>query len=220
MAMKMYLPPPGQSRRGFLKKGLFGGAVLALGGAGFFATRPTRLVGMPQEGLLTFDEKEYAVVHAIAARMVPARPGFPTIDEVRVAFNADRVLQRADAGARGEVKQLIGLFENGLANLIFGGRTKPFTQLDGVEQDEVLREWQDSRLEIRRTGLQALRALVLASYYGSPLTWKAVSYGGPPEGFWQKDAPVWKGKGQVREGNGVWVETAPEAPAPSPEVKP
>ncbi len=191
--------------------------MLTLGGAGFLASRRSRELSMPPEGLRSLDLREYAVIHAIATRLIPAREGFASVDQVRVAFNADRVLQRADLGAQKELKQLIGLFENALANLLFGGRTRPFTQLAPAEQDAVLLEWQSSRLEIRRTGFQALRALVMASYYGSPLSWAAVGYPGPPEGYWQKDAPVWKGKGQPREGNGVWVEPAA---APDVEAKP
>ncbi len=51
--MKMYLPPRGakQSRRGFLKKGLFGGALLALGGGGYLATRSSAQLPLPAEGL-------------------------------------------------------------------------------------------------------------------------------------------------------------------------
>ena len=69
---------------------------------------------------------------------------------------------------RRSCRQLLGLFENGLAGFLFGGRTRPFTRLDGPEQDRVLVEWRDSRLAVRRTGYAALRTLVLAGYYQSP----------------------------------------------------
>jgi hypothetical protein len=43
-----------------------------------------------------------------------------------------------------------------------------------------------------------------------------VNYPGPPRGFHQPDAPVWKGGGQPRpEGNGVFHE---EAETPRPEA--
>jgi hypothetical protein len=207
-SVKMYLPPAGRSRRGFVKKGLFGGALLAIGGGlGFLGARNPVLVPLPREGLMTFDHLEYSVIHAIALRMIPYRTGFPAVEEVRVAFNADRVLQRADEGSRTELKRLIHLLENGVTNLLFGGRPEAFTRLSPEAQDQVLRDWQNSRLEVRRTGFQALRTLVLAAYYASPLSWKAVGYGGPPPGFHQKDAPVWKGGGVPRPaGNGVFAE--------------
>jgi hypothetical protein len=196
-----------QTRRSLIKKGLFGGAILAVGGAGFLASRGTRRVDLPPEGLLVLNADEYAVIHAIAGRLVPAKAGFPSVDEVRVAFNADRVLSRADAGAVKELRQLINLLENGLTNLLFGGRPRAFTQLSPEAQDQVLQEWQNSGLTIRRTGFQALRAITLASYYGSPMTWKAVGYPGPPEGFQDKTAPKWKGGGEARPpSNGLWQD--------------
>jgi hypothetical protein len=201
----MYLPPAGRARRGFLRRGLWGGALLALGGGGYLALRPSRKVPLPVEGLLALSDREYAVVQALAERLVPVRNGFASVDQVRAAYNVDRVLARADAGVRKEVKQLLGLFENALPGLLFGGRWEPFSQLTAAEQDTVLREWESSRLALRRTGFQALRTLVVAAYYGSPLAWPGIGYPGPPAGFWQKDAPEWRGAGAARpDGNGVF----------------
>ena len=53
------------SRRSLLKKGLFGGAVLAVGGAGFLASRGTKRVALPPEGLKVLSEDEYAVVKLV-----------------------------------------------------------------------------------------------------------------------------------------------------------
>lgn len=150
--------------------------------------------------LQTLDEREYGIVYAIASRMIPPRAGAPTIDEVGVAQNVDGILQRTTDGDRKDFKQLLSLFENAALNL----RTRPFTQLDPEDQDSALRVWQDSSIELRRTGFQAMRTIVIASYYASPKTWKAVGYDGPPTAFHDKDAPVWKGGGAPRPpGNGV-----------------
>ena len=110
-----------------------------------------------------------------------------------------------EPSAQAELKQLLGLFENALAGFVFGGRTEPFTALDAAAQDRVLEEWRDSRVALRRTGYNALRTLVLAGYYQSPLTWKPIGYPGPDEDFYQPDAPVWFGGSSPRpEGNGVF----------------
>lgn len=200
-------PASNESRRGFLKKGLLGGALLALGGAGFLASRGPRPAPPPKQPLRVLDEAEYAIVSALAARVVDPRPGTPTVEQVNVGGNVDTILSHASEDVRKELKQLLRLFENGLTNLLFGGRPRPFTRMSADEQDAVLREWRDSRIEVRRTGYQALRLLVMAAYYSSPMTYAAVSYPGPPQGFHQPDAPVWKGGGQPRpEGNGVWHE--------------
>ena len=58
-APKMYLPPKGgDSRRGFLKKGIFGGALLALGGGAALFLRGGREVELPAEGLLSLSPRE------------------------------------------------------------------------------------------------------------------------------------------------------------------
>jgi len=197
--------PRVEERRSFLKKGLLGGLLLAIGGLGFLASRRSRLAPLPPQGLKVLDPSEYAVLMAIAARMVPGGEGFPSVQEVGVGLNADGILVRTDPAAAKEVKQLLKLFENALAGFIFSARIRPFTQLALEEQDQVLEDWESSRLEIRRTGFTALRTLVLASYFGSPLSWPAVHYPGPPPGFHQPDAPAWRGGGEKRpDGNGVF----------------
>jgi hypothetical protein len=204
------LPEPSLTRRSLLKRGLLGGALLAAGGAAGLALRSGRLVPLPAQGLRVFSAREYAVLDAVARRMVRPRTGWPTVDEIGVALAVDRIAARTEASVQKELKQLLGLFENGLAAFLFGGRTRPFTALEGLDQDRVLGEWRDSRLSIRRTGFAALRTLVLAGYYQSPRVWKAVGYPGMPEGFWQPDAPEWRGPPDPRPGGpGVWQGGSP-----------
>lgn len=196
--------PRSPTRRTLLKRGLLGGALLAAGGAGFLAFRPSKRLPPPADGLLVFSPREYAILDALAHRFVGKVPGWPTVEEVGVARAVDRIVERVEPSAQAELKQLLGLFENALAGFLFGGWTAPFTALDDVAQDRVLEEWRDSRVALRRTGYDALRTLVLAGYYQSPLTWKPLGYPGPEESFFQPDAPVWVGGTAPRpDGNGV-----------------
>lgn len=183
------------SRRSVLKKGLLGGALLAAGGASFLVLRPSKLLPPPPEGLWVFNLREYSLVQAIAARMISDTPNAPTVEDVRLAFVADRTLAQSKVDAQKDVKKLLGLFENSLTQFLFGGRVQPFTHLTPLEQDEVLKEWQTSRISIRRTGFTALRTLVMACYYGNPAVWPSVGYPGPPRGIHDPNAPVWKGEG-------------------------
>jgi hypothetical protein len=197
--------PRSPSRRTLLKRGVLGGALLAAGGAGFLALRGGKRVPPPPDGLRVFSEAEFAVLDALAHRLVAPLPGWPTVEEVGVARAVDRIAERVEPSAQVELKQLLGLFDNALAGFVFGGRTEPFTALDGAAQDRVLEEWRDSRVALRRTGYNALRTLVLAGYYQSPLTWKPIGYPGPDEDFLAPDAPDWVGGNSPRpEGNGVF----------------
>ena len=195
------------TRRSLIKRGFFGGALLAAAGAGGLVLRRGAAVTLPAEGLLVLGAREYAVLEAVARRVVVPQPGFPSPDEVRVAFACDRVLALADETAQVEARQLLELFDNALAGFLLGARLTPFTRLPPHQQDEVLAEWMNSRLAIRRTGYLALRTLVTAAYYGHPSTWAAVGYPGPPTSFHDPKAPAWRGGGQPRPpGPGVWVE--------------
>jgi hypothetical protein len=198
--------PAGLSRRSLVKRGLLGGALLAAGGAGFLALRGGAVVAPPADGLLVFTPAQFAVLDAVARRMVRPRKGWPTVDQVGVARAADRIAARVEASAQKELQQLLGLFENGLAGFLFGGRTRPFTRLDGADQDAVLAEWRDSGIALRRTGYAALRTLVIAAYYQSPTVWPSLGYDGPPAIFEVgATLPEWRGGNEPRpDGNGVW----------------
>ncbi len=196
---------PALTRRLVLKKGVFGGALLAIGAGGTLALRGGVSRSLPPEGLRAVGPQGYAVLCALAEHLIPRHPGFPTAEEIRVGFNSDRIIARVDPTARAELNQLLGLFENALANFLFGFRVTPFTAMSFDDQERVLAEWRDSRLLLRRTGMRALRAVVMAAYYGDRATWSAIHYPGPPTGVHDPAAPVWKGGDAPRpDGNGVW----------------
>jgi hypothetical protein len=184
------------TRRDILKKGFFGGALLAMAGGGALALRGGKRVAPPSGGLRILDPREYAIFNAIAQRVVPGGPA--GLSPAEVAQNADAILAKAPRGAQKDVKRLLRLFENALAGFFFGGRAAPFTRLSPKEQDQVLMEWRDSRWQLRRTGYQALRSLALAGYYSSPLSWPEAAYPGPPQGFYQPEAPPWRGGDKAR----------------------
>ena len=172
-------------RRQVLKKGLFGGFLLAASGAGWLGFRP--------------HGNRLQVLTALAKCWVPEHAVFPSSRALQTAQACERVIALTDEATQTELTQLLSLFENALPNFLFGLRPRPFTQLGLDEQQRVLAEWRDSRLSIRKTGYLALRGLVMAAYYGDAATWSAVGYPGPPPGIHQPQAPVWKGGGAPHE---------------------
>ena len=163
------------NRRSFVKKGVFGSVLLALGGAGI-ALQPTRMLAAPGK-LRVLDVRGFEVMVAVAARVVTV----PGADPATIAWGVDEALSRALPDAQNDLVALLGLFENALPGLLLDGRLRPFTQLDGPAQDRVLESWRDSRLVLRRGGYHALRKLCLGVYYGAPSTWPALHYAGPPD---------------------------------------
>lgn len=170
------------SRRGFLKKSLLGAAFLALAGAVPLALRRGRLRPLPPGGKLLFlSIAEYSVLAAVADRIfAPLAPGQPTPDAIGVALKIDALMAGADPTSQRDFRQLLGLFENGLAGLLFDGRPTPFTERSPEDQTETLERWRFSRLPLRRSGFQALMRLCNAVYYSDPATYAGIGYPGPP----------------------------------------
>ena len=168
-------------RRTFLKKGLLGGLLLAVGGGTVIALRPTRKGAPPKDGLLVFSREEYTILAAIARRVVAAREGDPQTDQIDVALRADRAIALAHPSVQKELKQLLHLFENGLTGLFSGTSLAPFTAAGKRAQDARLAAWSRSRVALFRTGYQAVKRLTAACYWSHPDTWKLAGYPGPPD---------------------------------------
>jgi len=170
-------------RRGFLKKGLLGGALLAIGGGAGVALRSTRSGRPPRAPLRLLSPAQHAVMAAIAARVVPgdgAPPAWPSAEAVDCAGKIDALLAQAHPAVGEDFRRLLGLFENGLSGLFIHGSPTPFTQLSPLEQDRRLEAWRRSRLTLLRSGYQALVRLVHATYYSAPEVYPLVGYPGPP----------------------------------------
>ncbi len=165
------------SRRSFLKKGLVGGVLLALGGGGL-ALYPSGHVASPTGPLLVLEPQSFQVLVAVAGRMVSAKGA----DPVAIAHAVDRALTGALPEAQADMNKLLGLLENALPGLLLDGRAQPFTRLSAEGRDRVLEIWRTSRFALRRSGFQALRKLCLASYYLEESSWEPLGYR-PPSGL-------------------------------------
>ncbi len=167
---------PGPTRRQLLKRGIFGGILLALGGGTLVALRRPRLrrVSAP---LHVLDASEYSIFAAVAERVVGAEAGSAGAD---VAARADAVLALAEPGAVKDFRRLLRLFDNGLSGILTGTGLSPFTASSPSAQDGRLAAWERSRIALFRTGYQAMKRLAAACYYADPGTWEAIGYPGPP----------------------------------------
>jgi hypothetical protein len=165
------------SRRSFLKKGLFGGALLALGGGGL-ALYPSAHVASPTAPLRVLTPASFQVLVAVAGTMVIAKGADPVV----IAHAIDEALTRVTPEAQADMNKLLGLLENALPGLLLDARVGPFTRLSAETRVRVLETWSTSRFAIRRTGYQALRKLCIASYYLDEPSWAPLGYA-PPTGL-------------------------------------
>jgi hypothetical protein len=163
-------------RRTFLKRGVWGGVLLAVGGSVGLARWPTDGMRRPRRALRALDARAFAVLAAVAARTVQA----PGADAVEIAHRVDERLALMPPEGRADVGKLLLLLESGLAGLLLDGRPRPFTRLSPDAQERALLDWQQSRLAVRRSGYAVLRRLTEAAWYGAPAAWADIGYPGPP----------------------------------------
>jgi hypothetical protein len=170
-----------QSRRSFLKKTVGGAALLAVAGAVPVAMRRTKL-RQPSKALSFFSVAEYSIWAAAADRILAEEKptGAPRAEQLDIAARADAFLAPLPERDRKDLKQLLALFDNALFSLVQGGPPRPFTQMSADEQDAHLRRWQTSRLDVQRTGFQAIKRLCCALYFSDPSTYASAGYPGPP----------------------------------------
>ncbi|MSP58968.1 MAG: hypothetical protein EXR72_01275 [Myxococcales bacterium] len=162
-------------RRGFLRLGLLGGGLLALSSVGL-GMWPALLRHAPRRKLELLDEMEFAVLAAVAARVVTQ----PDADPIELAHRVEEAVRFGAPESQDDFKKLLRLLENGFAGMLLDLRPRPFTRLPPEAQDAALLAFRDSRLALRRSGYHALRRLTAAAYYSNISTWAGLGYPGPP----------------------------------------
>ena len=110
-----------------------------------------------------FRESELETLRALAATFVPAA------DAARVASIAADALGRAvDPAQLGQLRLVLGLLEQPLANLATGGGFAAFRTMTAPARERVLLRWAGSPLLLRRSGVHAFRKLLTFIAYADP----------------------------------------------------
>jgi len=166
------------SRRTFVKFGAGGALLLALGGVGL-SLRST-VMREARVPLQVLSESEFSILAALADRVAPSNRPFPSAYALHVPEKVDALLATLDPGTVDELKQALALLENAAAGLLLDGRTTTFTGAKPEAQDDIMRAWQTSRIQVRRVAMRALVGICAATYWSSPEIHAHVGYPGPP----------------------------------------
>lgn len=160
------------SRRSFLKAGMLGALVLAGGGGVYRLTRPAAAQGFVLDGEAR--AVLVAVVPAILEVMLPSRAHIDaTVEGVNTAIlGLPLALQK-------EVQDLFGLLALAPARRWLAGVPRDWKEAGADEIKAWLQNWRTHRIRLLRDAYQALRDLVLGSWYGNPSNWAAIGYPGP-----------------------------------------
>ena len=137
--------------------------------------------------------RQLATLIALCRRMVPL-PDEPDPAAVRLARAVEVRLGGLDPAKVRRVERLLSLMDLPAAGLVSALRPRGFADLPAARQDAWLRGWEGSRIPLLRTGFQALRRLVLETYYADPASHPAIGYRGPlhsrrPEVPWEGPLP-------------------------------
>ena len=173
------------TRRTFLKVGIAGACVL-------MAARTLDRDVFAQDDkpgsldLKKIANKDAVCIAALAAAVLKgALPDDPAakliaINEVVEAF--DRTVAGLSPAVQKEVEELLSLLTFGLTRRIVAGVSKPWGEASEEDVSNFLTGWRNSRFTLLQQGYQALARVIVACWYGNPLSWGKISYGGPPFG--------------------------------------
>ena len=85
------------------------------------------------------------------------------------------------AAAQQELSELFTLLGFAPARVLLAGLWPSWEAASVDEVAAFLQGWRTSRLGLLRSAYAALHDLVLGAWYGTPDTWEAIGYPGPPE---------------------------------------
>lgn len=144
--------------------------------AASFSLSGCRPIPYPERPLRFLTPKEWATLHAAAARIMPTTPGRLGAPDLDVASAADHLFAAANPRLQHDLKQLLNSLED-LAWLNL--RFEPFTAMAADTQVAYLQSWQRSPLSLQRQAFSALAKITATLFYMEPESWPQIGYSGP-----------------------------------------
>jgi choline dehydrogenase-like flavoprotein len=132
-----------------------------------------------------FSNSELVTLRALASTFVPAA------DAARVAtIAADGLVRAVDPSQLTQLRLVLQLLEQPLANLATGGGFAKFRDMDPPARERLLLRWAGSPLLLRRSGVHAFRKLLTFIAYADPGTHEAPNHLQHAVGYEPDDPPI------------------------------
>lgn len=162
-------------RRTWLKLGLVGGAVVALGGGVLALARPGW-----SEGRLTPQGRDLfaAVARAVLEGLLPEGDATQTALQAHLD-RLEATVQSMPAVVQAEIAEVTALLLHPLGRHAVTGLGVDWPEATPADLAPVLQGLRESRLAIRQQIYHALRDLTNGAYFADRAAWGAVGYPGP-----------------------------------------
>lgn len=164
-----------RGRRQFIQTGLAGGVLLSFSG------------WLNAAGSRPFSDAEREMLAALVAAMLAGV--LPIEGPQRSQLVAETVNGIATAvsglslASQNEIGELFGLLVVAPGRVLLAGVGKPWREASVADVGAFLQSWRSSRLNLLQSAYGALHDLIFGAWYGRPESWQAISYPGPPRGY-------------------------------------
>lgn len=170
---------------------------------------------------MTFSAAQLATLEALCRRMVPLDGADPRAAGLARAVAARLGTVEPDKALL--VARLLTVLDHPVTAALTSAIPVRFSRMAPARQDAWLAGWETSRIPARRTIFQALRRLILSTFYSDPETYAeigyrgplhdrapAVAWEGPADGVTSDEEPIARGRGAESRILAVVPHDAPE----------
>jgi hypothetical protein len=172
------------SRRTFVAAGVAGAAALAAA----WWLRGRHAVDMTtvstDQSPMVMDADASAIIAAIVPVMLAGALPVETKSRAEAiretVAGVDRTVIGLPPAAQKELAQLFALLAFTPGRLALARISAPWDQASPDEVADFLERWRNSGFTLLRSAYDALHQLIFAAWYGNPVSWAAIGYGGPP----------------------------------------
>ncbi|MGE6687391.1 twin-arginine translocation pathway signal protein [Stutzerimonas stutzeri] len=169
------------NRRGLLKVGLLGGAILA--GGGLLSRTLSASADGPASGFFVLRDSDLPMLRRVTPLLLEGSTAPSDMPQAVQAtlVSLDGGLHHLSPALLSQVRQLFDVLSLPLTR---GPLTGIWSSWDAATDDQIrafLQRWQNSSFALLRQGHASLLQMTLMAWYASPVAWAHCGYPGPPK---------------------------------------
>jgi len=171
---------PSLNRRGLLKVGLLGGALLA--GGGLLSRSLSVAADGPASGFFVLRDSDLPMLRRVTPLLLEgsAAPSDMPQAVQTTLVSLDRGLHHLSPALLSQVRQLFDVLSLPLTRGPLTGIWSGWATASDDQLRAFLQRWQNSSLALLRQGHASLLQMILMAWYASPAAWAHCGYPGPP----------------------------------------